>query len=159
MSEVEGFVYRVQEAADLFRNALLALAPLAEDAGLTWSDDNPHDDWDRLAESVYEVFVAKPLSQGSPQPYPLPRYDYDLTAYGELSWLECEVAGETGPLVFLRLLTDHTAFDTVQVVRLDPTDLTPRERLSIRYADIRWLLRRRFPSGSAATVSEVSLEE
>lgn len=58
--------YEVHELVDLFRRALITVGPIAEQAGVDWLQEPPYDDWDAIAEGLYEGFVSSALSNSVP---------------------------------------------------------------------------------------------
>ena len=160
------FVLEVDDAIAAFRGALVALIPSAERVGLVWRPEHTHDDWERLAESVFEVMVSNPVRQdigSGPVPYPLARYDFDLDTYEKLSWLEADLdADDEHALVLVRFLTVDQPFDTPLWAHVRISDGKPVSQESSGLvppkAGTRYRLRRRF-SGSSTIVRSLNLEE
>jgi hypothetical protein len=152
----------VAESIDAFRQGLMALVPSAQRVGLTWEDENTHDDWERLAETLFEVLVASPIRQDlrrGPDAYPLPRYDYDFMSYVEMSWLEVILPDGSRTLVFVRLLSRAGPFDTVQLAPSTRDGLVSGERAPFSYGDVSLHLRRRFVDGGSEIVNKLFLDE
>jgi hypothetical protein len=82
----------VSELIATFREALLALRPVADMAQLSWRDEDSHDDWERLAESAFDVFVRAPIFSDpeNRSAQPLARYDFNIRSYEALSWIDVE---------------------------------------------------------------------
>jgi len=100
-----------------FRDALLAILPAADTAQLSWHDDNQHYEWERLAMTMFDVFVRQPVSVDQhrwPDEKPLAQYDIDRPDYAGCSWLELG-ASPSDRLAFVRFLSDQDPFDTVEV--------------------------------------------
>lgn len=53
----------VGELLSLLREALAALVPIAERAGIPWRDTEAYDDWDAIASALYANIVARKLGQ------------------------------------------------------------------------------------------------
>ncbi|MCP2259966.1 hypothetical protein LX15_003677 [Streptoalloteichus tenebrarius] len=74
----------ITELVTTFRRSLLALTPIADRTRLSWDFREAHDDWDHLAECLYEVFVARPVLTDSRAPreaHPMPRYAAHIDSY------------------------------------------------------------------------------
>jgi len=127
------FELPVSDAVEAFSEALAALVKPAERVGLVWQADNTHDDWERLAESVFEATVSNPVHQdtrNNSASYPLARYDFDLETYAGLSWLEVDNEAESEyALVLVRFSTTTEPFDTPEctLVRIDTGEIMPSE--------------------------------
>lgn len=141
-----------------FRSVLVAAVPSAERIKLAWRDDNPHDDWERLAECMFDVFVRATVEADRhrlPGEYTLPRYDFDVESYHDSSWIS--VAGQPD-LAFVRLLSRADPFDTVQLARVEPSTHRALGRQLVAWRDLSFELVRRNSAepGDVASVIEVS---
>lgn len=159
----EDDVYRatVGELVDNFRLALLAILPAADRAKINYRDAEPHRDWERLAECMFDAFVRSPIvaDQGATgRQLPLARYDIDLDDYLAASWL---MAGRESPYrgAVVRLLSHDAPFDTVQVVDIDPVTLRAGSRRTLAVRNIRPALFRRSESGEAVVVTQIQAVE
>ncbi len=156
-------VYRatVSELVANFRQALLALIPVAERAQINYKDIEPHRDWERLAECSFDVFVRSPIGAdrtATGRELPLARYDIDLADYLKVSWLTpYPEAPHRGAVV--RLLSRDTPFDTLQVVRVDSESLLAGERITLPIANATLALFRRDEAGAASVLSTVEAIE
>jgi hypothetical protein len=143
-----------------FRQALTVLTPVADRAGLNWRDDNPHDDWELAAESLFEAFVVGPIKADpiwGDSVNPLPRYDFDVPTYAHLSWIEVLVSEPADRFAFLRLLSRDEPFDALQLVRLDPRDWSAGDRIVLPWStDIPFRLVARTGDGRITRVDAVS---
>lgn len=127
----------IDDLISTFRDALVAVVPAADRAGLTWSDENSHDDWERLAECLFDVFVASPIRadpRWTSAIEPLPRYDFDIPEYGSLSWIEVIIPERPARFAFVRLLSREEPFDALQVVQLDQDAWSAGERSILQWA-------------------------
>jgi hypothetical protein len=82
--------FEISELIATFRESILALMPVADRALLSWRDEDAHDDWERLVESAFVVFVQSPifLDPANRTALPLARYDFDIPTYRSSSWIE-----------------------------------------------------------------------
>ncbi|GAA4978900.1 hypothetical protein [Actinopolymorpha pittospori] len=149
----EVYTATVHELVENFRSGLIAMLPIADRAMLNSRDVNPHDDWEQLAESIFDVFVRGSVrldrvSLANRDQFPLPRYDFDLDSYSALSWIGCG-SGPSSDLAFVRLLSHAEPFDTVQRVEVDPVTLEAGQRRTFPWASVSFVLVRRSPVGTA----------
>ncbi len=111
----------VNELTLIFRDALLALIPIADRARMQWREPKNYDDWDLIAQSLFQSIVVSSLAHAEPlQPsYRLPIYDARIADYSESSFLSTS-AGPTD-LAFVCFETDQSPFDSAVFARLDTT--------------------------------------
>lgn len=162
MTEVSD-VYRatIDELFDNFRQALLAIAPIANRAMINSGDHETHRDWERLAESMFDAFVRSPIETdrgATGDALPLTRYDIDIDDYLGASWLASNVSSPHKGAV-VRFLSQGSAFDTVQVVDIDPFTLRAGNRRTLAVTEIRPVLYRRLQNGDAMVVTQVESVE
>jgi hypothetical protein len=127
----------ISELLRNFRDALLALIPVADVAMIDYRDESMHRDWERLAECMFDVFVRSPVDSAADRTgreLPLARYDIDLDDYSESSWLTA--GGVTGSDAIVRFLSSVKPFDTVQVVEVDPVTFRAGQRRSVPLRDL-----------------------
>lgn len=141
-----------------FRDALIALLPTAERLLLETGDGRQHRDWERLAETLFDVCVRGPIESDAARDegeFSLPRYDIDVATYATSSWIS--VAGETSGAraALIRLLTDLRPFDCVQVAILDPDSLVPIERVLLPFAEVEFAFVRRSDSQPGVEIREI----
>lgn len=150
----------VDELVENFRSAMVAMLPVAERVKLNWRDDNPHPDWERLAESLFDALVRGPINGArsrSSRELPLARYDIDRNDYAEVSWIA--VGAASWNYAFVRLLSRATPFDTFQVVEVDPVTNTAGNRHSFRWPPEGLTFRRCSTDGLIDTVSQIEVIE
>ena len=121
-----------------FREALSALTPIAERAHLSWRDEDTHDDWERLAERLWDVFVRSPIyaDPRTKDAAPLLRYDFSVSSYAENSWIECTLVDSVATYSLLRLSTRTTAFDTLELLRVDELRQVPVADVEAQWANV-----------------------
>ena len=130
----------------VFRDALTALLPTAERLLLTWRDEDQHRDWERLAETLFDVCVRGPIDADAGRrdgEYALPRFDIDHPSYATNSWIGVAANGVDGPTALIRFISGTEPFDSVQVAVLDPAALTPSRRVILRFDELKFVLVRR----------------
>jgi hypothetical protein len=159
----EDDVYRasVGELFANFREALLAILPIANRAMISAEDETMHRDWEALSQGVFDAFVRGPIESDrglTVNDLSLARYDIDHEDYANLSWL---TADGTKPHqgVIVRFLSINTPFDTVQVVDLDPTKLRKTTVRTIPVDELTPCFYRRDESGGAVVIQEIESVE
>ena len=141
-----------------FRDALLALTPTAERLLLEWGDGRQHRDWERLAETLFDVCVRGPIESDSSRregEFPLPRYDIDLALYASSSWISVTGGESRSPAALIRFMTDLKPFDTVQAAVLDPDTLLSVERVLLPVAAAEFAFVRRSETPPDVEIREI----
>ncbi|MGL4297722.1 MAG: hypothetical protein ACRCW4_01460 [Candidatus Neomicrothrix subdominans] len=148
----------VRDLLVTFRDALLALTPTAERLLLEWGDSRQHRDWERLAETLFDVCVRGPIESDSARregEFALPRYDIDVASYATSSWISAVTRTAGSPGALIRFMTDLRSFDTVQVAILDPDTLVPIERVLLPFAEAEFAFVRRSNTHPDAKIREI----
>ena len=111
----------VNELTLIFRDALLALIPIADRARMQWREPKNYDDWDSIAQSLFQSIVVSSLAHAGPlQPsYELPKYDVRIANYSENSFLSTSACPTD--LAFVCFETGQSPFDSALFARLDTT--------------------------------------
>lgn len=106
---------------DLLRNcrdALRALTPMCEFVRIPWHDGDAYDQWDVMANAVFETLVVDAIQWSSEvdSSFKLAGYDMQLASYSSLSFLTVASGIDTFPHgAFLRFVTENRPFDSVLV--------------------------------------------
>jgi hypothetical protein len=105
----------------IFRDALLALIPMADRARISWKEPDNYDDWDSIAQSLFYTFVVKSLEYTNEWNNfdEIPGYDIRKSSYAKSSFLS--VSTDPTELVFVCFETNSLPFDTAMFARLDVT--------------------------------------
>ncbi len=106
-----------------FRRALQAMAPIAESVGLTWRDSEAYDEWDALAESLFDVLVVSAVMgdvKVAAGRAALSRYGYGPppAASPAGSWIEVDVPEMLGTYSFVAFGSNED-FGKIHVARVD----------------------------------------
>ncbi len=113
----------ITELLGVFASALFALIPFAEQLSIPWRDGDSYDDWDAMAEALWENLVVGTIVEAGPtsSPLHLPRYDFSYDSYPFSDVLV--VSGE-GPelLVVQRIVLDGTPIARVMAARVRLSD-------------------------------------
>lgn len=158
MESESNFRMGINELLVTFRQGLIAMIPTADRAHLIWSDLNTHDDWEAIAECLFNVFVRNPIELDEGRgggALPLPRYDFDIDTYSGHSWIQVLSVPAQQTYALLRLLTRAEAFDTVQVVEVNPESLEAGARYTFPWDDVKFILNERISGRSFRLLTEV----
>jgi hypothetical protein len=109
----------VNELAQIFREGLIALLPVADKAHMPWKEPNNYDDWDTIATSLFESIVTRSLEEAREWNHfdPLPKFNQRIEDYSKNSFLAVTKAETT--LAFICFETKVTPFDRCLFARLD----------------------------------------
>jgi hypothetical protein len=114
----------VDEVLLNFREALTALIPMAERAGIGWRRIDAYDQWDNIAASLFSGLVEAPLSQLFPEAererFALPAYDLLVERCESSAVLEVLLPGERRIRLFHAFETRDAPFDTCESRLIDP---------------------------------------
>ncbi len=119
MLETGVWVTSVNGLAALFRDALLALVPIAERARMAWREPDAYDDWDHICEAIFASLVIGSIenAEGLGGIGRLPDYDEPIASYRDRSFVTD--TSSAGQLAFLRFETLASTFDTCRFAELD----------------------------------------
>lgn len=109
----------VNEAVGIFREGLLALIPIVEKAKMPWADPYAYDDWDVIAQGLYEGIVILSLTHSTQWHdfEEIPEFDHRISDYSNRSYIFLAEVGEQKP--FLCFHSVKAPFDTALVAILD----------------------------------------
>jgi hypothetical protein len=119
----ERWVTSVDELAQIFRDALIALVPIADRTHMRWREPSNYDDWDSIAAAIYESIVSRSLEESSEWNKfdPIPKYDRRTDRYSNSSFLTTK--DEPGACAFVCFETKSSPFDTCLFGRLDKSNV------------------------------------
>ena len=98
-----------------FQRALVALAPIAEDAGISWRDGESYDEWDRIAQAMFYSFVVDVVKQDV-SVSPFTEYDMRYSDYSSLTHIKVNIKDTTEFGVFVAYATQEEPFDSIKYV-------------------------------------------
>jgi hypothetical protein len=156
-------VYRagVGEMFANFREALLAILPIANRAMISSDDETMHRDWELLAQGLFDAFVRGPIESDrglTVDEFPLARYDIDYDDYANTSWLTTDALGPHRGVI-VRFLSIGSPFDAVQVVDLDPAMLRKTTVRTIPVDELTPCFYRRDKTGRGVVIRDVESVE
>lgn len=151
----------VDSLVRLFRDALVALAPVLDAAHIPWRDGEAYDQWDAIAKVLYDNLVVEPLAWAfnSESQFQLATYDLLLSDYSEVSFIEARHSSLSTEeqAAFLRFATDREPLDCIEAVVLG-SHLEPTERVErIRLDEVTFELRHKAEHGEHVPVTEVAV--
>jgi hypothetical protein len=116
------WVTSVNELAQIFRDALVGLIPIAERAHMPWKEPSNYDDWNSIAAALYESLVVRSIEESSEwnKFEPIPKYNKRVDRYSNNSLLTTH--DEPVTRAFICFETDSNPFDTCLFARLDETN-------------------------------------
>ena len=120
MSEIKVWSVSPTNLIGYFREALLALVPIANKIHMPWKEPECYDDWDEICSALYSSIVIRSVgntTEGN-QLFPLLRYNKRSRSYDD-----CSFVGRSdvdGNYAFLCLQTKSKPFDTCLFARLGP---------------------------------------
>jgi hypothetical protein len=105
----------------IFREALVALIPTAERAHMPWREPANYDDWDLIAQSLFQSIVVSSLEHADEWkfPYKIPKYDTRIGDYSQNSFVSA--LAFPMELAFICFETKSSPFDVALFARLDAT--------------------------------------
>lgn len=132
----------------LYQKALSVLVPIADEVRIPWSEESAYDDWDAIAEVLFEQIVHRSIRWALPSAerdsLRLPRYGLSSLDYSQLSLVTVRSNASSQISVFHSLGTTSQPFDTVLCVVIDENWHPVEERLRrlpLREAKFSFLLR------------------
>lgn len=140
------------------RDALSALAPVAERAHISWREGEAYDDWDDLASCVYGILVGRTINADASAGtgvLPLAPYDMRLPSYAENSSF-VSVMEDGSALFFNKLVAGEGDFAAAETL---PATLDGRlldaGPVVLPVDSVVWKLLRRRSDRSAELLEEV----
>jgi hypothetical protein len=127
MASEERWATSVRDLVLNFRDALAALTPYMDRVKIGWRDAEAYDDWDEIAQGLYENMVLRSIlySIGQEEGLSTPEYGMVYPSYQEKSFIE--VGGDASPRgkfrVFVGFSTLEHPFDQVRYQLVSGLDL------------------------------------
>ncbi|MBB5295862.1 hypothetical protein E5F05_10330 [Deinococcus metallilatus] len=116
------------ELMEVFREALIALIPALERARIAWRSPEAYDDWDAIAETLFEQIVVNSIRHGLAEDYQEVRLNRWGLKIG-LDWIEVVPQGGAAGhrLAVVAFETRQAPFDMILAEVLDETDVPLQE--------------------------------
>jgi len=98
-----------------FRNALISIVPQLEVVHIGWKDDEQYDDYDNIAECLFENLVTRNLKYNTD--LVLTGYGFVKEDYKRKSYIAINIP-EIGVVPFIQFKTVNEAFDNIEIAIL-----------------------------------------
>ena len=110
----------VTELLVIFRGALLSIIPWIEKAKIRWKEGEAYDDWDNIAEALYNNIVCSSLAGEVASVYTIAKYNFLYEDYNFVDFIgmECKSNLEK-KFVFMAFQSDSSPFDSIKAAELD----------------------------------------
>lgn len=97
----------------IVRDAYVALVPTLEKARIPWANEHAYDDWDRIADSIYNSVAINAILHSSEcaRASNIVRYSYAHEDYSGLSFFLITDADTSSSLAFVNFFTKVSPFD------------------------------------------------
>lgn len=113
----------VTELLEIFRGALIAIIPWLEKAKIKWSEDEAYDDWDNIAESLYQNIVCSSLNGEITTEYQIAKYNFNYEDYSLINFIEVRNKDNfEKKFAFVAFQSNLSPMDSVKVAELDKLD-------------------------------------
>lgn len=154
----------VDEVLRVFHDALEALLPLMDRAHIPWREGEAYDDWDAIAETLFQRIVGSAIEWGLHDTHEsvcLPKYDELCLDYSELSFISVahRTRGDDETLALHSFAEDGTSHLNLVMCRsLERAGAVAESDLrAMPYVDAEFHLKWRRPDGSWAVVRELEV--
>ena len=108
----------INELISIFRGAINAILPWLEKAKIPWKEGVAYDDFDVIAESLFESIVAGSVKSQNKYSGKFPKYNYRYTDYSEMDYIG--VKDDKGnDLVFVEFQSIFGENDKIKVAVLN----------------------------------------
>lgn len=123
----------VGELLAIFRGSLLAVIPWLEKARIKWNGEEAYDDWDNIAEALYENIVCASLTGEVASDYDVPKYDFQYHSYALYDFVGVRTKdGREMRSAFVSFQTRLSPLDSVLIAELNEAEeVVGRTKLSI----------------------------
>jgi hypothetical protein len=107
----------------VFRDASRALVPHVEKVRIEWRDSSAYDDWDDIAQTLYEKIVVSSVLWAMPEEErercEFPKYNMTYSSYSGKTMITVNRASAAERLVFHSFTTATDPFDKARACRVD----------------------------------------
>lgn len=122
-----------------FREAMMALIPIAESVHMPWREPSNYDDWDEICSSLYKSIVINSCNNkiDGALCHPILKYDKRVASYKNNSYIGCAKLGCRNAFVCFQ--TIQQPFDSCLFVELDESSNVIAQKL-IGFREIQFTL-------------------
>lgn len=134
----------LQNTLNIFRDALTSLCPYMDKVDIGWHDEDAYDEWDAVAEALYNAIVGSVSELCDLAPY-----DLLLPSYKDRSFFVCSLLSEKEKqYVFVGFSTKLKPFDFVKCVEVNGDFKRVGELHYFPFSDCYFYLREKLESVS-----------
>lgn len=148
-----------------FRDSLVSLLTIFEEAHIGWRDDNQDEEFESIVESLFDGIVLSKLQnkilEKDDGEGKTPKYGFYHRDYKGMSFVEI-ITGQpkqVGLYVFNFISSDKRPFDTVNCVKIDKTGKIIQKEAAFDFADVSFRFQYRLPNGDLFAFSDISLAD
>jgi hypothetical protein len=142
---------------EIFQRALITLVPTFDQARIKWRGPNTYDEYERIAEALFDSIVRDALTNAPlvAKAYPPGRYSVHQPGR-ELSRIY--VTDPEDRLALFELETAHEPFDTIVCQRIDDRGLETDEQVQIPMIGARFTYEARFAVSPPVRLDTLDVE-
>jgi hypothetical protein len=144
---------RITEIINDYRNALLALIPVFENANIPWNDEDKYDRFEEIAQSLFNGIVIfnleELLSNNDDIDSSFAKFGYYYKDYSKLSFIEVvtEDNDDAHFLVLVYLNSKNNSFDTVYCNKINTYGKVIEEGIELNFSDVKFRFQHRTHTG------------
>jgi len=113
----------VNELLSIFRGALLSLIPWLEKARINWKEGETYDDWDNIAEALYENIVCSSLTGEVTLEYKIAKYNFNYDDYNSIDFIGVKDKDNSEKkYAFVAFQNDSSPMNSIKVAVLNKID-------------------------------------
>jgi hypothetical protein len=142
---------------------LRAIVVPLEHAHIRWKSPDSYDQWDAIAQTLWEQIVVDALSYHISEHHKellVPKYDLTYEDYSTFSFVEARLdRTEASNLAMVALSNSDSAFDRVRCDELDASGLRVDSLVAIPLDRCVFVFRHRQADGSLHDVAELEIDD
>jgi hypothetical protein len=113
----------VRELIEIFRGALIAIIPWIERAKIKWKSGEAYDDWDNIAQALYENIVCSSLAGEVASEYSIAKYDFHYDSYSSVDFILIKSKSQMDiKYAFVSFQSSTNPLDSLKVAKLDKSN-------------------------------------
>ena len=155
----------ISELLNIFRDSLVTLVPCLDRARIKWTEDEAYDDWDAIAQSLYNSIVVNSIRYSLPEKemrnLRLPEYDFLYKEYSSFSYVEILSKKEESSKdckIFHSFKTISKPLDSVKCLAMNRNvKVTKDDFITYKFSDVKFVFQYRNKSNILIPVSEFSV--
>ena len=160
MATKEPWLTSVDDLMRIFRDALVAILPSLERAKIHWHKSDAYDQWDHIAETLFQEIVVDTIRWGvNDFEAKVPRYDFTYSDYSAFSFASVSRRGtvEAGNLLaFLNFDPNDDTFSVVRCLEVDQNGIVGRP-CRVPLDEAFFVFEHRQPDGSLVPARDLSI--